>query len=129
MSLSHGRPVNAIQFDRPVTEHPDSGADLMSVRVPRWTGLLELAARSADATNMGYIGADIVIDRDRGPLLLELNARPGLAIQLANNEGLAPRVKAVDQLSARHFGETAAARVQRATEMFGAGQLHLDLPA
>lgn len=129
LSLSNGQPVNAIQFDRLVTEHPDSGADLMSVRIPRWTGLLELAARSADATGMGYIGADIVIDRNRGPLLLELNARPGLAIQLANGEGLAPRVKAVDRLQARYFGESAAARVQRATEMFGAGQLHLDLPA
>ncbi|MDH3441122.1 MAG: alpha-L-glutamate ligase-like protein [Gammaproteobacteria bacterium] len=128
LSLATGKPVNAIQFDRPVNEHPDSGADLMSIRIPRWTGLLELAARSADATGMGYIGADIVIDRDRGPLLLELNARPGLAIQLANREGLGPRVKAVDRLPAHYFGESAAARVQRATEMFGAGQLHLDLP-
>lgn len=127
--VSSGKPVNAVQFDRPVTEHPDSGADLMSVRVPRWNGLLELAARSADATGMGYIGADIVIDRNRGPLLLELNARPGLAIQLANREGLAPRVKAVDQLPARYFRESPAARVQRATEMFGAGQLHLNIPA
>jgi len=129
LALSNGNPVKAIQFDLPVTEHPDSGADLMSVRIPRWNGLLELAARSADATGMGYIGADIVIDRDRGPLLLELNARPGLAIQLANGEGLAPRIKAVDRLPARYFRESAAERVQRATEMFGAGQLHLDLPA
>lgn len=128
LALPDGRPVNAIQFDRNIQEHPDSGADLMSVRIPRWIGLLELAARAADATGLGYIGADIVIDRDRGPLLLELNARPGLAIQIANCEGLAPRIRAIDELPPRCFREAPQQRVQRAVEMFGEGQLHLNLP-
>lgn len=127
LALSDGQPVNAIQFDRNVYEHPDSGADLMSVKIPRWVGLLEIAARSADATGLGYIGADIVVDRHRGPLLLELNARPGLAIQIANQAGLAPRIRAIDQLAARHFREAAEDRVQRAVEMFGEGQLRLNL--
>jgi alpha-L-glutamate ligase-like protein len=127
LALSDGRPVNAIQFDRNVYEHPDSGADLMSVKIPRWTGLLEIAARSADATGLGYLGADIVIDRYRGPLLLELNARPGLAIQIANMAGLAPRIRAVDDLPPKYFRETPEQRVQRAVEMLGEGQLHLKL--
>jgi len=127
LALSDGHPVNAIQFDRNVFEHPDSGADLMSVRIPSWTGLLELAARSADATGLGYIGADIVIDRDRGPLLLELNARPGLAIQIANRAGLAPRIKAIDQLEPKYLRESPRERVQRALEIFGEGQLNLTL--
>ena len=41
----------------------------------------------------GYLGVDIVLDRCHGPLLLELNARPGLAIQMANQAGLEPRLK------------------------------------
>ena len=127
LALSNGRPVNAIQFDRNVYEHPDSGADLMSVEIPRWVGLLEIAAHSADATGLGYIGADIVVDRDRGPLLLELNARPGLAIQIANQAGLAPRIRAVDQLAPKYFRESAEDRVQRAVEMFSEGQLLLNL--
>mgnify|MGYP001819075619 FL=1 len=127
LALADGRPVHAIQFDQTVYEHPDSGADLMSVKIPRWKGLLELAARSADATGLGYLGADIVIDRHRGPLLLELNARPGLAIQIANQAGLAPRIRAVDALPPRHFRESPEQRVMRAVEMFGEGQLHLRL--
>ena len=91
LAIPDGKAVNAIQFDRNVSAHPDTGVDLMSISIPDWTGILELAAKSADATGLGYIGADIVIDRHRGPLLLELNARPGLAIQLANQQGLAPR--------------------------------------
>jgi alpha-L-glutamate ligase-like protein len=128
LALSDGKPVNAIQFDRTITEHPDSGADLMAIRIPKWQGLLELAARAADATGLGYIGADLVIDRDRGPLLLELNARPGLAIQIANRQGLAPRIDAVDRLRPKRFLESAADRVARAVDMFGAGQMPLDLP-
>jgi hypothetical protein len=90
-------------------------------------GLGLAAAHSADATGLGYIGADIVVDRDRGPLLLELNARPGLAIQIANQAGLAPRIRAVDQLTPRYFRESAEDRVQRAVEMFSEGQLLLNL--
>ena len=127
LGLADGRPVNAIQFDRNVMVHPDSGADLMAVEIPHWAGLLELAARSADATGLGYIGADIVVDRDKGPLLLELNARPGLAIQIANRAGLAPRIRAVDHLEPHRFAETPAKRAQRAMEMFGEGQLNLSL--
>lgn len=125
LSIVDGSPVNAIQYDRTIDEHPDSGADLMAVRIPSWTNLLVLAARAADATGLGYIGADLVIDRDRGPLLLELNARPGLAIQIANRQGLAPRIEAINALSPRHFLEEAETRVRLSTEMFGQGQLNL----
>lgn len=118
LTIADGLPVNAVQFNKSVQEHPDSGADLMSVNIPDWPVLLELAARSADATGLGYIGADIVIDRQHGPLLLELNARPGLAIQIANGTGLAPRIQAVDALRPRFFQESALERVRRAMAMF-----------
>jgi hypothetical protein len=41
---------------------------------------------------------DFVLDRDRGPLILELNARPGLAIQMANGNGLESRLSKVEAL-------------------------------
>ena len=118
LTIASGLPINAVQFNKCVQEHPDSGADLMSIRIPNWPVLLELAARSADATSLGYIGADIVIDRRHGPMLLELNARPGLAIQIANSTGLTPRIRAVDALRPRFFRESALERVQRAMTMF-----------
>jgi hypothetical protein len=49
--------------------------------------------------NLGYLGCDIVLDRDFGPLILELNARPGLNIQIANRRGLKCRLKQIDELS------------------------------
>ena len=119
LAIADGRPVNAIQFDRNVARHPDTGADLMSVRVPSWTEILVLASRAADATGFGYIGADIVIDRDRGPLLLELNARPGLAIQVANQTGLAPRIQTIDSLDSDSFRMPPKSRVDIAVDLFG----------
>ena len=47
-------------------------------------------------TGLGYLGTDMVLDRDRGPMLLELNARPGLAIQMANGEGLRRRLDLIE---------------------------------
>jgi alpha-L-glutamate ligase-like protein len=118
LSIADGHPRNAIQFDRKIAMHPDTGADLMSVNVPSWAELLNIAARAADATGFGYIGADIVIDVNRGPLLLELNARPGLAIQIANQAGLAPRIKAIDDLAPHYLVTSPDARVRQAMAMF-----------
>lgn len=82
-----------------VTEHPDTGNPIAGLRIPHWGRLLELAARCYDITGLGYIGVDIVLDRDLGPLILELNARPGLNIQLANDRGLLHRLRSIDRQS------------------------------
>ena len=42
---------------------------------------------------------DIVLDKAAGPQLLELNARPGLAIQIANGCGLAPRLRHIENMT------------------------------
>lgn len=55
-----------------------------------------MAAKSFDMTGLGYLAVDIVIDRKMGPVLLEMNARPGLGIQLANMAGLRKRLEEVD---------------------------------
>lgn len=49
-------------------------------------------------TGLGYLGVDIVLDERDGPLILELNARPGLAIQIANDRGIQPRLELIESL-------------------------------
>jgi alpha-L-glutamate ligase-like protein len=87
----------AVQGRRVVTEHPDTGRPVAGIAVPGWDRILEIAARGTEMTDLGYLGADLVLDRTRGPLLLELNARPGLAIQLANQDGLRRRLDLIDR--------------------------------
>lgn len=93
IDIATGRSVHAMLRSRTIEKHIDTGHELVGFTVPRWDEVLALASRSSDVSGLGYLGVDVVIDAAHGPLLLELNARPGLAIQLANMEGLLPRLK------------------------------------
>lgn len=116
VDMASGRTLAAVWRTAIVDEHPDTGNPVSGVQIPGWDKLLELAARSYELTGLGYQGIDIVLDRDKGPLVLELNARPGLAIQIANQAGLGTRLEAVE----RELGRlpTVADRVAFARERF-----------
>jgi len=81
-----------------VEVHPDTGQPIAGFRIPHWDQIMSMAAWCFEAVGLGYLGVDIVLDRDLGPLILELNARPGLNIQLANRRGLRFRLDAVEKL-------------------------------
>ncbi len=68
---------------------------LSGIKIPRWKDILTMAVTAQDATGLGFLGADVAIDRDLGAVILELNARPGLSIQLANIAGLKERLERV----------------------------------
>lgn len=120
IDLVQGTAIQAVQHDRPVFIHPDTGSVLNTLRIQNWQYLLELAARCYDMTGLGYLGADLVVDAELGAMLLELNARPGLAIQMANGTGLKPRLKAVDQHREELKGPTEVCeeRVKIAQQLF-----------
>ena len=69
--------------------------DIRGVVIPDWDGVLALASRAQVLTRMPYIGCDIVLDQDHGPMLLEINARPGLQVQVVNKVRLAERLTKV----------------------------------
>ncbi|MCS2610606.1 alpha-L-glutamate ligase-like protein [Halomonas dongshanensis] len=97
LNIATGAALRGVQFDRPCYTHPDTGHDLASLVVPQWDTLLHLAAGCYEMTGLGYLGTDMVLDRHHGPMLLELNARPGLAIQMTNGEGLRRRLDLIEQ--------------------------------
>jgi alpha-L-glutamate ligase-like protein len=95
IDLATGRTLTAVWGNDLVSEHPDTGNPVSGVMISQWDRLLDIAARSYEMTELGYQGIDLVLDRELGPLILELNARPGLNIQIANREGLVPRLDKV----------------------------------
>jgi alpha-L-glutamate ligase-like protein len=95
IDLADGRTTYGVRGRVAIDVHPDLGVRLDGVVVPAWDDVLSLAGRAADAIGLGFVGVDVVIDGRRGPLVLELNARPGLTIQLANRRGLRPLLDAV----------------------------------
>jgi alpha-L-glutamate ligase-like protein len=100
IDISSGQTTKATYYNRAVDRHPDSGARLEGREIPHWTDALLAAADLSRALELGYIGVDIVLDAGRGPLVLEANARPGLAIQIANADGLLRRLTGGEVASA-----------------------------
>ncbi len=118
VDLSTGITLTGVLDDLMVEEHPDTGALVAGLEIPMWDFILESSARGYDVTGLGYLGVDMVIDAERGPLILEMNARPGLNIQIANCSGLSNRVTRIEEI----YDETAtpAERAAIAREEFSA---------
>ena len=97
VNLVTGMTFGGVCQNRVIENHPDTGAPIAGLRIPFWDQLLTAATKLADALEMGYIGVDFVLDAKIGPVVLEANARPGLAIQIANRCGLRPRLDFIGQ--------------------------------
>jgi alpha-L-glutamate ligase-like protein len=98
IDMGSGLTLNGVLDNKIVDEHPDTGALIADLQIPHWQSILETSARGYEVTELGYLGVDMVIDREYGPLILEMNARPGLNIQIANGVGLAARIKRIDEI-------------------------------
>ena len=97
VDIATGVTNHAVLRNRKAERHPDTQESVIGFQVPYWPDILEMSRKVSRAVQMGYIGVDVVLDRARGPLLLEANARPGLAIQISNARGLAPELARVDR--------------------------------
>jgi alpha-L-glutamate ligase-like protein len=106
VDIASGVTSRAVLANRVTDRHPDTDVSIVGVQVPHWPQILEMSRRVSRAVGLGYVGVDIVVDRRWGPLLLEANARPGLAIQIANGQGLLPRLEEVDRLQAQLLAAT-----------------------
>lgn len=95
VDMSNGQTLDAVWLNQIVSEHPDTRKKVRGINIAGWQQILSMSAQAYDLTGLVYQGVDIVLDRDLGPLILELNARPGLNIQIANQCGLQPRLDAV----------------------------------
>lgn len=100
IDLPTGKTRRGVWGTELIREHPDTEHSIVGLEIPHWHDLLGMAARCYELSGMGYVGVDFVLDRVRGPLILELNARPGLAIQMANGNGLLHRLRKVEALKA-----------------------------
>jgi alpha-L-glutamate ligase-like protein len=117
INMKEGTTLTAVHRSMIITHHPDTNHPLNGIQVPYWKEMLHIAARTSDMTGLGYLGVDMVIDQERGPLLLELNARPGLQIQVANQRGLRSRLELIDQAPSDIF-TSPEKRVEWAVQAF-----------
>ena len=88
VDLQTGMTKRCVQITKEIEIHPDSGERLVSIQLPHWEEIREMALRCYGALPLGYLGVDICLDASIGPVVLELNGRPGLEIQNVHNSGL-----------------------------------------
>lgn len=84
--------MKSFLYEKEIERHPDTNIQLRGVKIPAWAEILKTAVFAARAVGLKYAGVDIAVDKKRGPIVLELNARPGLSIQVANLEPLRERL-------------------------------------
>jgi alpha-L-glutamate ligase-like protein len=115
IDMASGTTTTAVQYDNIIEYHPDNDKILSGIKIPYWNKILELSVQCQIVTDIGFLGADIVVDQRYGPMVIELNARPGLGIQIANQDGLKGRLKRVKGLKIK----TIARGVAVAKSLFG----------
>lgn len=94
---------------------PGTKLNLSGLRIPYWDKMLEVAVKAQEVTNLGFLAVDFLIDRDQGPLIVELTARPGLSIQIANQDGLRWRLKKAKGIKVKSVKQG----VRLAKDLFG----------
>jgi alpha-L-glutamate ligase-like protein len=101
VDIATGITTKAIWHGDQIVFKPGTERKLRGIKIPNWDQILEMAVSTQIASHLGYIGVDIVLHPEKGPMVLEMNAQPGLQIQLANMEGLRRRLDRVDDLEVR----------------------------
>ena len=126
IDLATGRTVRAVHHGHPIERHPDLKTPVVGVQLPHWEAILDIAVTCHEMTGLGYLGVDIMIDEDRGPLMIEVNARPGLAIQLANGVGLLRRLEPALERSNSHPLDSREKKLQFSRSTFAVPIPRLD---
>ena len=87
IDIKTGKTCHATSKRESINQHPDSGVDLLGHSIPYWSEILDTGRKIAGVVPLKYIGVDIAVS-ESGPRLLEINARPGIEIQNANQIGM-----------------------------------------
>lgn len=103
IDIATGITTHSLQEDSTGTMHrieyvPGTHLRYSGFKIPYWERMLQYAVRAAKASGLGFCAADFLVDRELGPLLVEMNARPGLRIQVANQDGLKWRLEQVKKI-------------------------------
>ena len=103
IDLATGITTHGVYRNRPIKYVPGTKRKLNGLKIPYWEEILLYAVRTQEQIpSLGYLGIDFVISKSKGPLILELNARPGLSIQICNQAGLLKRLERVERLEIRN---------------------------
>ncbi|NCP67194.1 DUF1704 domain-containing protein [bacterium] len=95
IDLGSGITTGAAKKSKFIRKMPN-GESAQGFKIPHWDEILYSCAKIQQVTKIGFLGVDLVVTR-AGVAVLEVNARPGLKIQVANQVPMKRRLdKVVD---------------------------------
>lgn len=87
IDIESGLTIHAIHGGEAITAHPDTGEPVVGLQIPHWDKVIDVSRTIAAAVPLKYLGVDVALTED-SVVVLEINVRPGLQIQNANQRGL-----------------------------------------
>lgn len=121
IDIASGITTYGVHHAKPAEFFPGTRRKLANIQIPQWEEILETAIAASESIGLGYMASDIVLQpvenidkKDAAgkdievravPMILEVNAQPGLKIQIANRSGLRERlarIKGLKIVSPRH---------------------------
>lgn len=115
IDIAKGEATHIAYKNRIIEELPNQLGKIRGLKIPFWDEILTIASKVQLITNLGYLAVDICIDKNTGPVLLEINARAGLGVQIANLAPLRKRLQRIEGLKVNN--PTKGVRI--AKDMFG----------
>jgi len=97
LRIADGFATSAISKKGPAPDRTEEGEPLTGFRMPMWEAVIDVARRAARAVPLPYLGVDVVLDGSLGPVVMELNVRPGLEIQNVNRRGMRRRLERIER--------------------------------
>ncbi|HSV94712.1 MAG TPA: sugar-transfer associated ATP-grasp domain-containing protein [Spirochaetia bacterium] len=98
IDIATGITTHGVYKNRQIKYFPDTNKKVNGIAIPFWNKILLMAVKTQKVSHLPYLSVDMLIDGDKGPVVLELNDQPGLSIQLANMTGLRRRLQRVEGL-------------------------------
>jgi len=114
IDMAKGEATYVTQNNKIVEEVPGFGP-IKGLKIPYWEDILNIASKIQLVTNLGYLACDVAIDKSSGPVVLEINARAGLQVQVANLSPLRKRLEKVKGIKVTSVEKG----VRVAKDMFG----------
>ena len=99
IDMRTGITTHAVTGSEVVRFIPGMKTKVHGIKLPDWENIMRVAIKAQHVSKLGFVGIDIVMDETLGPLVLEVNARPGLSIQIANQASLRTRLERVSYLT------------------------------
>jgi len=101
IDMRTGITTYGVMGNQPALFIPGTKIKVRGIKIPYWDDILRIAVEAQQSSRLGFAGIDIVIDNNHGPLVLEINARPGLGIQIANQASLRTRLERIENIKVK----------------------------